>query len=45
MAIMPITIPTVPQLGWSHLYLQLAVLDPSTSSGLSASNGLDLQIR
>ncbi len=42
---MPITIPAVPQLGWSHLYLQLAVLDPSTSSGLSASNGLDLQIR
>jgi hypothetical protein len=29
----------------SHLYLQLALLDPSTSSGLSASDGLDLFIR
>jgi hypothetical protein len=41
----PLAIPLVPQLGWSHLYLQLAVLDPSTSSGLSASDGLDLLIR
>lgn len=41
----PIVIPATPQLGWSHLYLQLALLDPSTSSGLSASDGLDLLIR
>ncbi|MBL8756493.1 MAG: hypothetical protein JNK15_24580 [Planctomycetes bacterium] len=41
----PIAIPANPQLGWAHLYLQFAVLDPSTTSGLSASDGLDLLMR
>jgi hypothetical protein len=41
----PVSIPFNLQLGWAHLYLQTALLDPSTQSGLSASNGLDLLIR
>ncbi len=42
---MPLTIPATPGLGWSHLYLQLALLDLGTVSGLITSNGLDLLIR
>jgi hypothetical protein len=42
---LPVTIPPAPSLGYSHLYFQTAALDPGTSSGLSASNGLDMQLR
>ena len=42
---LPLTIPVNGALGNSHLYLQAAYFDASTSSGLSSSNGLDLLIR
>lgn len=42
---LPLTIPVDPALGNSHLYLQAAYFDASTSSGLIASAGLDLLIR
>lgn len=41
----PLTIPLNPSLGNSHLYLQAAYLDASTTSGLISSAGLDLLIR
>lgn len=42
---LPLTIPVDPALGNTHLYLQAAYLDASTSSGLNATAGLDLLIR
>jgi hypothetical protein len=41
----PLSIPPVGQLGYAHLYLQVAYFDASTQSGLIASAGLDLLIR
>jgi hypothetical protein len=41
----PLSIPPVGQLGYAHLYLQVAYFDASTPSGLIASAGLDLLIR
>lgn len=40
-----LTIPINPSLGNSHVYLQAAYLDGSTTSGLIASAGLDILIR
>jgi hypothetical protein len=40
-----LTIPINPALGNSHVYLQAAYLDNSTTSGLIASAGLDILIR
>ncbi|MFY9341778.1 MAG: hypothetical protein WAT39_04780, partial [Planctomycetota bacterium] len=42
---LPLTIPLNPFLGWQSTYFQAAFLDASTSSGLIASNGLDVLIR
>jgi hypothetical protein len=42
---LPLTLPNIPSLGWAHGYMQAAFLDPSTSSGLIASRGVDITFR
>ena len=42
---LPLPIPLDPALGNVHVYFQAAYLDASTTSGLSASPGLDILLR
>lgn len=42
---LPLPIPLDPALGNAHVYFQAAYLDASTTSGLSASPGLDILLR
>ncbi len=44
-ATLPLAIPANPLLGYTHGYMQYAVLDASTASGFASSDGLDLQFR
>jgi hypothetical protein len=43
--LLSLTLPNIPSLGWAHVYWQAAFLDPSTPSGLIATDGLDTTFR